>query len=147
RLVARGLDAVAAAYGERERLLAEHVQTGFECRRREIGMKGIGCRDHQSVQLRRLQQARQIGMQLLNAVARPQRSAHGSGRVGQTDEVETLAVFPEVEGVLRLPHQPRADQPNPQPLHCFPALLGGVYWPTKFSNVPCFWLERSNFLE
>ena len=59
-------------------------------------------------------------MEFLDPVARAQRIAHGGGGIGEPDKLKAVAVFPEVEGVLRLPHQSRADQSHPQPLHASP---------------------------
>ena len=62
--VARRRDPVAAGERQGQRLLAQHMQAGFERRDREIGMEGIGRRDHHGVEIAR-QQALDVGMHVL----------------------------------------------------------------------------------
>ena len=85
------------------------------------GMEGIRCGDHQRVELGG-QQPLDILMQRFESVARAHRRAHRGRGIGQRDEGKPLALLPEVEGMLGLPHEPRADQPYPQPLHLSPCL-------------------------
>jgi len=119
--VPRGGDPVTGLHGERQRLLAHHMEPSLQPRDGKRRVEGIGGGDHQSVELGG-QQPLDILMQRFEAVARAHRRAHGRRGIGQGDEGEALPLFPEVEGMLGLPHKPRTDQPHPQPLHHSPCL-------------------------
>ena len=51
-------------------------------------------------------------MHVLQPVTLPQRLAHRSRGVRQGDELEPLALLPQVERMLRLAHQAGADHTN-----------------------------------
>ena len=71
---------------------------------------------------RQAKQAFDVAVQLRDRVARAERRPHFRRRVGERDEVEPLALLPQIEGVLALPDEPGPDQSDAQPLHRFPRL-------------------------
>ena len=121
RPVARRGDPVAGRRGERQRLLAHHMEARLQPRDGKRRVEGIRCGDHQGVELGG-QQPLDILMQRFQTVARAHGRAHRGRGIGQRDKGKPLALLPEVEGMLGLPHEPRADQPHPQPLHHSPCL-------------------------
>ena len=116
--IAGGGDAVAAGHGERQRLLAHHVQPGLERRHRQLRMERIGRCDDERIELAG-QQPRDIGVHLGKAIALLEGRAHRRRRVGQRHEGEAFALFPQIKGVLGLPYQARPDQPHSEFFHCF----------------------------
>ena len=113
-------DVVAIVDRERQRLLAEDVQAGSEPGQRDVAVEGVGGRADQRVQPQREQRLDRV-VQLGDAVALAERGADGRGGVGECDELEALALLPEVERVLGLTDQARSHEPDPQP--CRAAML------------------------
>ncbi len=68
--IARGRDPVAAGHRKRERLLAHDVQTGLERGHCQLRMERIGRCDDERIEVA-AQQALDVGVQLLEAVAAP----------------------------------------------------------------------------
>ena len=114
--VARRRDPIAAGERQSQRLLAQHVQAGFQRRDREVRVERIRRRDHHRVETAP-EQALDVGMDMLEAIAVAQRRAHRGRRIRQRDELEPLALLPQIEGVLRLSHQSRPDQADAQSFH------------------------------
>ena len=112
-------DVVAVGDAERERLLAQHVQPGAQGARRDLVVVGVGGRADDGIEAE-VEQLVDALTRLGDAVARRQARADDLRRVGERDELEALAVLPQVEGVLRLTDEPGPHEPHPQPPcgHC-----------------------------
>src|SRR5262249_31938119 len=100
---------VATRERQGKRLFAQHMQAAVKRRLREVWMEGVRRRDDDGIEAER-QQAADVGMYVLEAVALAQRLAHRRGSVRQRNELEPLALLPQIERMLRLPHQAGADQ-------------------------------------
>ena len=73
--VARRRDPVAAGERQGQRLLAQHMQPGFERGDRKIGMEGIGRGDDHRIETA-AEQALDVGCTCCETVTLPQRLAH-----------------------------------------------------------------------
>ncbi len=110
-------DGIATGDGQRQRLLAQHVQSGIERGHRQLGMERVGRGDHHRVQPGD-QHLAQSGVERRDAVAGADGGADRGRSIGQSGEFEAVAIVPEIKGVLGLADEPRPHQPDAQLVHC-----------------------------
>src|SRR5687767_8251671 len=92
------------------------METGIKGSDGELGVKGVGCRNHDGVEIAS-QQSLEVREEVRDPVACADGPAYGRRGIGQAYEVKALAVLPYIKCMLGLGDEAGSDQPDPQFLH------------------------------